>query len=180
MGDKYQNSWIPSDYIHKDLLATKNLVYDPCKLKCSQPVMEAESTEYGAFTFKLNDSFARFRVAKITPTKVGQFVTLWKRVRKEPIQPYDVSDTVDFLIVCTRKEDHFGQFVFPKSALCEQGVLSVAGKEGKRAIRVYPPWDKTQNRHAQTTQKWQMRYFLDICKNEKLDYARAQMLYSQK
>jgi hypothetical protein len=38
--------------------------------------MEAESAEYGAYTFELNDLSVRFRVAKITPTKIGQFVTL--------------------------------------------------------------------------------------------------------
>jgi hypothetical protein len=61
---------------HHDLLTAKDLVYNPCRFKCSQPIMEAESAEYGAYTFELNDLSVRFRVAKITPTKIGQFVTL--------------------------------------------------------------------------------------------------------
>ncbi|EKD72557.1 MAG: hypothetical protein ACD_45C00643G0006, partial [uncultured bacterium] len=61
---------------------------------------------------------------KITPTKVGQFVTLWKRINNGPIQPYDVSDPVDFFIVSARKDDCFGQFIFPKSVLRDQAVLS--------------------------------------------------------
>src|SRR5258708_5952015 len=93
-------------------------------------------------SFNLNGFFIRFRVAKITPTKIGQFVTLWKRIGNGPTQPYDTSDTVDFFIISTRKDDHFGQFVFPKSVLSEQGILSINGKGGKRGIRVYPPWDK--------------------------------------
>ncbi len=166
-----------ADSTHHDFLATKDLIYHPCHFKCSQPVMEAESAEYGACTFELNDLSIKFRIAKITPTKVGQFVTLWKRIGNGPIQPYDISDPIDFFVISTRQNNHFGQFVFPKSVLCEQGVLSTKGKGGKRAIRVYPSWDKTLNRQAQKTQQWQMKYFLEIPQNNKIDIARAQMLY---
>jgi len=38
-----------------------------------------KSVEYEACIFRLNDFFVRFGVSKITPTKIGQFVTLWKR-----------------------------------------------------------------------------------------------------
>lgn len=140
--------------------------------------MEAESTEYGAYAFKLNDLFIRFRVAKITPKKIGQFVTLWKRIENGPIQPYDICDPVDLFVVSTRKVDHFGQFVFAKSALWEQGVISKNGKGGKRAMRVYPPWDKPLNRQAQQTQRWQTAYFLDIPLNQPIDRVRSRMLYS--
>jgi hypothetical protein len=105
-------------------------------------------------------------------------VTLWKRIEKGPIQPYDVCDPFDFFIVSTRKDDRFGQFVFPKSVLCEQGIISKDKKGGKRAIRVYPPWDKVINRQAQNTQKWQMAYFLEIPLNKSIDCIRSQMLYS--
>lgn len=140
--------------------------------------MEAESAEYGAYTFELNGSSILFRVAKITPTKIGQFVTLWKRIGNGPIQPYDASDEIDFFVVSTRKNDQFGQFIFPKSVLCHHDVLSIKGKGGKRAIRIYPPWDKTINRQAQKTQIWQMDYFLEIPKNSEINCGRAQMLYS--
>jgi hypothetical protein len=45
-------------------------------------MLERESLEYAACSFKLNSMSVKFRVAKITPTKIGQFVTLWKRVSK--------------------------------------------------------------------------------------------------
>ena len=48
-----------------------------------------------------------FVVAKITPTKIGQFVTLWKRSGKLPIQPFDLS--IDFVVVSVRKGDLFGR-----------------------------------------------------------------------
>ena len=117
-------------------------------------------------------------VSKITPTKIGQFVTLWKRFGKGPIQPYDISDSVDFFIINTRKDDHCGQFIFPKSVLCQHDIFSINGHGGKRAIRVYPPWDIVENRQAEKTQKWQVAYFLDMPKNNEIDLNRAKMLYS--
>lgn len=173
-----QNSWRLVDSIHHDLLAIKDFVYDPCNFMCSLPLMEEESAEYGAYTFQLNKLSIRFRVAKTTPTKTGQFVTLWKRVKDGTIQPYDICDQVDFFIISTRKNNHFGQFVFPKLALCKHGVMSVDGKGGRRAIRVYPPWEKTLNRQAQKTQKWQSKYFLDLSQNNSIEYNRCHILYS--
>lgn len=169
---------IVANSIPQDLLEAQRCVYAPCGFQSSQPIMGSESAEYGACAFRLNNFSVLFRVAKITPTKIGQFVTLWKRIGNGPIQPYDISDLVDFFIVSTRKDNHFGQFVFPKSVLYAQRVLSIKGKGGKRAIRVYPPWDKTSSRQAKKTQQWQMEYFLKIPQNGKIDRVKAQMLYS--
>jgi len=129
-----QNSWASSVTIHSDLLATKDLVYSPCRFECSQPRIEVQNAEYGAYVFNLNALSIRFRVAKITPTKVGQFVTLWERIGDGPIQPYDISDSVDLFVISTRKGNNFGQFVFPKAVLCNQDIVSDKGKSGKRAV----------------------------------------------
>jgi len=173
-----QNSWTSSLTIHSDLLATKDLVYSPCRFECSQPQIEGQNAEYGGYVFNLNALSIRFRVAKITPTKVGQFVTLWERIGDGPIQPYDISDPVDLFVISTREGNNFGQFVFPKAVLCNQDIVSNKGKGGKRAIRVYPPWDKPTSRHAQKTQIWQLKYFLEIPVNIPRDSVRVQMLYS--
>ena len=134
--------WSSCEKIHKDLIKTKDIVYDLCNFNCSQPIKEEQNSEYGAYIFKLNDISIRFRVAKITPTKIGQFVTLWERIGEGAIQPYDASDSVDLFVINTCKGNNFGQFVFPKSILCERDILSNEEIGGKRAIRVYPPWDK--------------------------------------
>lgn len=162
---------------HQAFDEVQQRVYDPLGFQCSQRSMEPESSEYGACSFELNHLPVQFRVAKITPTKTGQFVTLWKRSEKGPIQPYDRADSVEFFIINTRKEDHFGQFILPKDVLCQQHVCSIHHVGGKRAIRVYPPWDKTTNRQAQKTQAWQLKYFLDIPKHAEIDIARATLLY---
>lgn len=172
-----QKSQLQTDTIHQELVEVQNRVYFLLGFKCSQPAIEPESTDYCAYNFELNNFSVRFRVAKITPIKIGQFVTLWKRLKKGSIQPYDSTDSVDFVIINTRKEDRFGQFIFPKSALCQHDVFSINGDGGKRAIRVYPPWDVAVNKQAKKTQKWQLEYFLEIPKNSEIDLTRAKLLY---
>ncbi len=142
--------------------------------------MEKESADYGAYTFDLNGPSIHFRIAKITPTKVGQFVTFWKRSSTGITEPYDFSDPFDFLIVNTRRDHHLGQFIFPKAVLAKQGVLSLKGIGGKRAIRVYPSWDQTLNKQAQKTQSWQKECFVDLSQAKELDIERVKMLFLNK
>lgn len=166
--------------IPNTLLQTKTLIFDPCGFELTNPVVEQESADYGAHQFELNTLKILFRVAKTTPTKVGQFVTVWKRIAKGPIQPFDVHDGIDLCVINTRSGDHFGQFVFPKSVMCQQGILTTDLKEGKRAIRVYPPWDITTNKQSQKTQKWQLAYFLEIPLDKPIHLERAKLLYASK
>ncbi|HSC24679.1 MAG TPA: MepB family protein [Candidatus Babeliales bacterium] len=165
------------DNIHPDFLLIQKLVYEPCGLLCSNITREVESAEYGACTFDMNDRHILFRVGKVTPTKVGQFVTLWKRVNNGPIMPYDVSDSIDFFIVAVRNKNNFGQFVFPKSVMYEKGVLSKNGQGGKRAIRIYPAWDLADNPQAKRTQAWQLNYFFEINNNQVVDQAMVEKLF---
>lgn len=170
--------WTNSTTIHNDLLVAKEQVYDKCGFECSLPQKEKESAEYTACSFTLNSQSVLFRTAKITPTKTGQFVTMWKRIGKGYIQPFDDADPIDFVIINTRKDDNLGQFILPKTVLCEHGIFSTSKKEGKRAIRVYPPWDLVTNKQAQKTQKWQLDYFLEIPSSSPIDIERAKLLLS--
>lgn len=169
--------WSRGEPVHGDLLAAKALVYDPSGFTCSRPVPEAESAEYGAYELTLDGLCVRFRAAKTTPTKAGQFVTVWKRSEGGPIQPFDAEDPVDIVVVSARDGDHFGQFVFPRDVLCERGIMSRNGSGGKRAFRVYPPWVTTTSRQAGSTQAWQVKYFLPVPEDGPLDTARSRALY---
>lgn len=170
-------AWTSTGAIHLDLLAAKALVYDPCGFACSRPVPEPESAAYGAHEFTVDGLPIRFRVAKTTPKKVGQFVTLWKRSEQGPIAPFGVDDPVDLFVVSVRDGDRFGQFVFPSGVLGDRGVLSRGGSGGKRAIRVYPPWATTTSRQARSTQAWQLDHFLPMPEAGNIDTARARTLY---
>lgn len=159
-----QNSKTTTEQLPEEFIYLEKLLSEMDNLKIRNSVVEPESTEYGACRFELNDLNILFRTAKITPTKTGQFVTLWKRISKGPIQPFDSSDSIDFFIISVRKENQYGLFIFPKSVLIHKEIVSDI-KEGKRAIRVYPPWDTTASKQAQKTQKWQLDYFFEISQN---------------
>jgi hypothetical protein len=171
------NIWRTAELIPPDLILAKKLSYDICNLQCSQPEPEAESTDYGASRFMINRKSICYRIAKTTPTKNGQFVTLWKRNSSGIIEPFDSLDAIDFVVVSVRKENNFGQFIFPKSVLLNKGIFSTPNKEGKRATRVYPPWDITTSKQALKTQQWQLDYFLDLSNNETI-IARTKLLFS--
>lgn len=136
-------------------------LYKKKSIKITDFIPEKESTDYFACDIKFEGNFAKFRVAKITSKKLGQFVTLWKRKNNGQIQPFDVSDTIDFIVVAVQKDTNFGHFVFPKKVLCEKGIFTDK-KEGKRAIRVYTPWDIVENSQAKKTQKWMLNYFQEL------------------
>ncbi|NRR30669.1 MepB family protein [Oxalobacteraceae bacterium] len=127
------------------------------------PRREQESEEYGACRLALAGRRVVFRVAKTTPTKIGQFVTIWKRpTPTAEIAPLDSTDEVDFVVVSVADAFHSGQFVFDQEALLKHGVMSRGGAGGKRAIRVYPPWSKPVAKDAIRTQLWQLRYFVAL------------------
>lgn len=170
----FKNNWNDIKFIPKNLQIAKELIYDICNFECSEPQPEKESQEYDAFDFKIGESRIKFRSAKITPTKTGQFVTLWKRNKAGIIEPFDYLDTIDFVIVSVQKENLLGQFIFPKEILLKKGFFTTTVKEGIRATRVYPPWDETTSRQAQKTQQWQLDYFLSI--SDQIDIDRAKFL----
>ncbi|MFD0941740.1 MepB family protein [Pedobacter boryungensis] len=148
--------------IPNSLLLAKSLIYDTCELGISELKIEKESTDYDACSFKLNGKSILYRTAKITPTKIGQFVTIWKRNDNGQTQPFHADDDFDLIIINTKYQNFLGQFIFPKSILMEKGVISSSKRQGKRGIRIYPLWDVTLNKQAQNTQQWQLNYFIEI------------------
>ncbi len=150
-------------------------IYDKCDFKISNFKPEIESKEYNACRYELNGRNIFGRTSKITPKKIGQFVTFWKRNIKGVIEPFEENDEFDFYVVNSRTETKLGQFVFPKSVLIKKGIVSTAKKEGKRGFRVYPNWEIAKNKQAEKTQKWQLDYFYEI--NETTDLLKVAKLY---
>lgn len=139
-------------------------VYTCAGMQMTEPLQaEPESAEYGACRFGLDGHSIAFRVAKTTPTKVGQFVTIWKRAAPgQEIAPLDITDDVQFVVISVADNGHRGQFIFSQALLLAKGIISRHGKGGKRAIRVYPPWSKPTAKDAIRTQQWQMQHFLPL------------------
>ncbi len=142
-------------YLKEYILKQKGFTY-------SDITTETEAKEYAAYNFKLHNLNIIFRIAKKTPKKVGHFVTLWKRGISGKTKPYNNKDSIDFVIICARKFEKLGYFIFPESALMEHNIFSTEGKEGKRGFRVYPPWELELNKQANKTRNWQCDYFLDF------------------
>ena len=74
--------------IHNDLKIVKELVYDKCGFDLTDLKQNLESKEYGACSFVLNGKTIQQRISKITPTKTGQFVTIWKRNENGITEPF--------------------------------------------------------------------------------------------
>ncbi|HLV42175.1 MAG TPA: MepB family protein [Brumimicrobium sp.] len=140
-------------------------------------VVEQESLNYQAHNLRVDELDIKFRKGKITPNKTGQFVTLWKRNFKGITVPYDLSDPIDFYIIATRKEEQFGAFIFPKVVLHKNKILSDDLKDGKRGIRVYPPWDEVTSKQAHKTQVWQTKYFIDFSNEDNIDLKKAKEVF---
>ncbi|MBJ7427829.1 MAG: MepB family protein [Bacteroidia bacterium] len=149
------------------------MLFKPSGIHLSQLEAEPESKEYCAHNFKIGTIFVKFRRAKITPTKIGQFVTIWKRNKDGLTEPFNVDDPFDLLIIAVYKNDNLGIFVFPKTVLSKYKIVSVDSVEGKRGIRVYPSWDIAVNKQAQQTQIWQTQYFVNLTHFTEIDKTKA-------
>ncbi|MCC7007142.1 MAG: MepB family protein [Ottowia sp.] len=154
-------------------------IYAPAGMVLSDQVInDAEGHDYRACRFKLGEHRVAFRMAKITPKKIGQFVTLWKRLEQGgSIEPLDIADPIDFVVVHTSEAEHQGQFIFNKSCLIKKGIFSSKESPGKRAFRVYPPWSVPTAKQAINTQAWQRPYFLPFSVDGTTDLNRVTQLF---
>ncbi|MFP3831623.1 MepB family protein [Chryseobacterium sp. SIMBA_028] len=151
-------------------------VFQPLGLEYSNAEEDHECKEYSGFNFTLNHFKIKFRISKITPTKTGQFVTIWKRNEKGETTPFEAGDAIDFYFIASFKDNFSGIFIFPRNILLEKGILSDEKKMGKRGIRVYPSWDEVKSKQAQKTQEWQTQYFLELSQESDKMQQQAKLL----
>ena len=167
--------WKGNTVAHDALRDLQALVWNPAGLACADVQAERESADYCAHSLTIAGRRSVFRSAKTTPTKAGQFLTLWQRSADGPIRPFDTNDGVALFLVQAGFGAGLGLFVFPASAMVRHGVVSVDGTGGKRAMRVYPPDVEVGSAQARRTQKWQGDYFLAA---SGLDAVRARALHA--
>lgn len=164
---------------YKALTYVSKMIYEPNNLSLKSVQEERQNSKYGAGTFQISSRTVRFRVANITPTKVGQFVAFWEKDENNKNQPYSYEEAPDLLVITTFKNDHeFGQFIFPKEIIFKQNILRSSSTKGKMAIRVYPSWDSPTSKQAMKTQKWQLPYFIDMTSRNKLTEEKMMKLYA--
>ncbi|WP_413527170.1 MepB family protein [Marinilactibacillus psychrotolerans] len=139
-------------------------------------IQEEQNSEYEGVRFNLLNQTYRSRLAKTTPKKQGYFVVFWEKDDKDKNQPFSYLSSPDRVIVTVMDNEKIGQFIFPKTVLHKQGILSSEISKGKMAIRVYPSWISNLNPSAAKTQKWQVEYFADL--SHKMDLDKLTYLYN--
>lgn len=155
------------------------MIYEPNNLSVKSVQEEKQNSKYGAGKFRISSKTVRFRVAKITPAKEGQFVAIWEKDEDNKNQPFKYEEAPDLLVITTfEDESRFGQFIFPKEILFKKNILQSGSIKGKMAIRVYCNWDKPTSKQAIITQEWQLPYFVDLSERDKLPIEKILELYS--
>ncbi|WP_448606465.1 MepB family protein [Paenimyroides ceti] len=127
---------------------------------------DSESKAYEACEFLLNKRRIRFRAAKTTPKKSGQFVTIWKRNPESGVtMPWEKSDAIDFALLFCADAHKKGFLLLPEFVLEKQGLIATAQNKGKRGFRIYAPWDIATNAQAKKTKAWQLPFFIECTAN---------------
>lgn len=138
--------------------------FNPTTLVIDNIELENHNIDYYGASFTINNHTVRFRKAKVTPNKIGQFVVAWEKDDKKQNKAYNYQFSPDFLFIYTEMGNNKGAFVFPKDVLLENKILSSASQKGKMGFRVYPQWDKVDSPQAMKTKEWQSSYFIDLSK----------------
>lgn len=151
-----------------------DILFVPCGFSIVNVVHDGLSKKYAGSGFYLGDQRVIFRIANLTPNKIGNFVALWKKAVGESGRaentPYAVNE-LDFCIIYVEKQHQRGVFVFPNWVLAENGILSSNVKTvGKIGFRMYPEWDIPTSNIAQKTQSWQLPYFINLSDTQSIDY----------
>lgn len=142
------------------------------QINISNVQADLECEEYFGYNFQLNTTKVKFRKAKITPKKIGQFVTLWRRNADGITEPFHFKDDFEFYIIYVERAEQKGFFFFSKQVLAEKQILINGTKDGKRGFRVYPSWDIPENRQAEKTLAWQSEFFIDLTKEADVEIKR--------
>ena len=91
----------------------------------------------------------------------------------------DLNLDVSKLTTCIQRSE---MLVFKPSGLSNisSQEFDLEGKPyGACGFHFYPPWTSPTSKQAQLTQKWQLRYFLDVSYSKLLDVEKAQDLFSE-
>lgn len=128
---------------------------------------EEQNSDYESGLARIGEELWRIRTARVTPSKPGAFVALWRRNPSGETEPFSASETTvsGALIFVSERADGAGRtgvFRFTRDHLSELGVLSSPARPGKRGFRVYPPWAQELNRQAARTQAAQATAFTEI------------------
>lgn len=125
-------------------------------------VPEEQGGDYEAGRIQIDGAPWRIRTARITPTKPGAFVAVWRRGPDGSTEPFGDADDCAGLLVFVIDGPRFGVFRFTREHLRELGILSGSSSPGKRGFRLYPAWCTELNPQATRTQRAQAKAFTEL------------------
>jgi len=155
-----------------------NIVYKPNNLMITNLKEEKQNAEYAGCLFHLNKKTIRFRKSKVTPNKIGQFVSFWEKDENMRNRAFSYEAAPDLLVITCIADNKLGQFIFPKEILLKEKILRTQSQTGKMAMRIYPVWDTTVSNQAKRSQTWQLHYFVDLSDIDNLPIDKLLNLYS--
>ena len=150
----------------------ENAILKIQELEISNIIEDPECGAYSGYSFRIGKRNVKFRKAKVTPKKNGQFVALWKRNNEKQTIPYGVDDNFDFYMIAAEQQHRSGFFLFPQYILGEKQILTTEDREGKRGFRLYTDWDIPQSKQSRQTKNWQTGYFIDVTDIGNVDHGK--------
>lgn len=123
---------------------------------------EEQNSDYESGVALIAGQQWRIRTARITPTKPGAFVAVWKRDVSGSTRPFTAAESLSGLLVFVEDGERFGVFRFTPEQLISLGYVSSGPSQGKRSFRVYPPWCTQLNPQALRTQRGQAAAFVEL------------------
>ncbi|GED99555.1 metallopeptidase [Gordonia spumicola] len=116
---------------------------------------DATNLDYDGRIAQIGDQRWRVRTARVTPTKPGAFVAVWRRDVDGGTEPFDSADVAGLLVFVEG-----GVFRFTAEHLADMGITSSDRHPGKRGFRVYQPDLVGLNPRAARTQRAQASAFV--------------------
>ncbi|WP_456503414.1 MepB family protein [Arthrobacter sp. UYCu723] len=123
---------------------------------------EEQNSEYESGMALIGKDWWRIRTARITPTKPGAFVAVWKRDENGSTRPFTTDEATTGLLVFVEDGQRFGVFRFTSTHLKALGYVTSESHPGKRGFRVYPSWCANLNPRASRTQRAQAAAFEEL------------------
>lgn len=130
----------------------------------AQPVIQIEeqNSDYESGVALIGKEQWRIRTARITPTKSGAFVAVWKRDEGGSTRPFTADESMSGLLVFVEEQERFGVFQFTPAYLISLRYVSSELHPGKRGFRLYPAWCTNLNPQAIRTQRAQAAAFTEL------------------
>lgn len=148
------------DYISKELISS--IISEICNFTYDKFRIDKFNSDYEGFTFEINKTSFKSRLARKTQKKKGYFVSFWCKNEHNENIPLDYTTIENKLIINIIDDGKLGQFIFPKDILKDKNIVKSDKSEGKMAMRVYPSWISDLNTTAKSAQSWQVKYFVNL------------------